>query len=59
MHKYGCRLLPQVLDYLSDSAPGRPYAKIPRLAISLSQGFQEMTVKDVVCVVDTGCDGPQ
>ena len=48
---YGRRLLPQVLDDLSISNPERLYATIPRLAKDLSQGFHDLTVKEVArCV---------
>ncbi len=45
--RYGRRLLPQVLDDLSSFTPERLYATIPRLTTDLSQGFREITVKDV------------
>lgn len=49
--RYGRRLLPQVLDDLSTSTPERLYATIPRLTKDLSQGFHDLTVKDVArCV---------
>lgn len=48
---YGRRLLPQVLDDLSTSTPERLYATIPRLTRDLSQGFHDLTVKDIArCV---------
>ena len=50
---YGRRLLPQVLDDLSCSTPDRLYATIPRLTTDLSQGFHEITVKDVARCVNT------
>ena len=49
---FGSRLLPQILDELSRSAPGRLYATIPRLATNLSQGFQDITMKDATIYVD-------
>ena len=49
---YGRRLLPQVLDELSSCTPERLYATIPRLTRDLSQGFHDLTVKDVARCVD-------
>ena len=49
---YGRRLLPQVLDDLSSSTPERLYATIPRVTKDLSQGFHDITIKDVACCVN-------
>lgn len=40
---YGSRLLPQVVDELARSNPGRIYAIIP-LSSNLSQGFRDVTM---------------
>lgn len=49
---HGKRLLPQVLDELAKSQPDRLYASTPRLEKDLSQGFREVTNKDIVHCVD-------
>lgn len=50
-HSYGRRLLPQVLGEFSSLSPGRLYATVPHLATDLSEGFQEITVRDMArCV---------
>lgn len=50
---YGRRLLPQVLDEFSNSNPERLYATIPRLTQDLSQGFHDLTVKEVARCVNS------
>lgn len=48
---YGRRLLPQVLDELAESDPGRIFASVP-LSSDVSQGFREVTVRDVARATD-------
>lgn len=48
---YGERLLPQVLDEFATFQPGRLYATIPCVENDLSQGFRDVTTKDMAhCV---------
>ncbi len=49
--QYGSRLLPQVVDQLSQSEPNRIYATIP-VSSDLSQGFRDITMLEVAQAVD-------
>ena len=49
---FGKRLLPQVLDHLSESTSDRLYATILRSS-DLSQGFRDITVKQIAQCADT------
>ena len=44
---YGRRILPQVLDELADLTPERLYAAIPRSNSDLSQGFRDVSFKEM------------
>ena len=45
--KFGERILPQALNDVSIATPERLYASIPRLATDLSQGFRDVTFRDM------------
>ncbi|KAI1439319.1 hypothetical protein F5Y02DRAFT_424178 [Annulohypoxylon stygium] len=42
--EFGKRLLPQVVDHYAQTDPRKVYASIPRSAIDLSDGFQDITM---------------
>ena len=48
---YGQRLLPQLLDELSRSTPGRLYASYPR-SVDIAQGFNDVTFQGMARAVD-------
>ncbi|KAL8721403.1 MAG: hypothetical protein Q9225_001918 [Loekoesia sp. 1 TL-2023] len=48
---YGSRLLPQVLDHLARSKPGRIFASVPK-TFDLTDGFRDVTVSQMSRSVD-------
>ena len=44
---YGRRLFPQVLDEYAESSPCRIYGTVPFHPTDLSQGFRDVTFKDM------------
>lgn len=50
--EFGKRLLPQVVDHYAQTDPRKVYASIPRSAIDLSDGFQDITMAKLAAMVN-------
>ena len=51
-HPFGKRLFPQVLDEFCRHDPDRLYASLPRLSTDLSQGFRDVSCKEMAQCTD-------
>lgn len=51
--EYGKRLLPQVVDHYARLEPTRVYASVPRSAVDLADGFQDVTMAKLASIVNS------
>lgn len=50
--EFGKRLLPQVVDHHARTEPSRVYASVPKSAVNLSDGFQDVTMAELANIVN-------